>query len=80
MSFGDGGYGGDSGFDGGYGQDQDDDLDGYGYSTSYPNPYGGHHRTEFDRHYGDHYSEDTDRDGRVVPETGHYTPPREDRR
>lgn len=52
--------------------DQDEDL---GYSTSFPNPYGGWHRTIFDRDYRDHFSFDTDADDDYLYGSGHYTGP-----
>lgn len=54
----------------GYDQEEDDDT---GYSTLYPNQYGGYHRTIFDRLYGDRFSFDTDPYDDYVYGSGHYT-------
>lgn len=50
--------------------DQDDDV---GYSTSYPNRYGGWHRTIWSPYYDDRFSFDTDPYDDYVYGSGHYT-------
>lgn len=56
----------------GYGAEDEDDV---GYSTLYPNRYGGFHRTIWSPYYRDRFSFDSDPYDDYVYGSGHYTSP-----